>query len=90
VPVLTIPLNLQNVLSLLVILVLTIIGAINIWVLSTRRHCTCKLCKKEIELEDCVGEGGFGAVYIVRKKDSNTRSVLKKLEMRDLNELEKV
>ena len=77
---------------------LTIIGTIYIWVLSTKKNCTCKLCKREIELVESIGEGGFGAVYLVQKKSNSglnwnkltQKFILKKLEMKDLNELERV
>jgi serine/threonine protein kinase len=48
------------------------------------------LCTKYIELEECVGEGGFGAVYKVKESGGDRRYILKKLEMQDLNDLEKV
>lgn len=87
-PVLKIPLTLHNVLALSLIVVLTLIGTVYIWVLSTRKHCACRLCTKELVIEECVGEGGFGAVYLVSR--GSERYILKKLEMRDLTELEKV
>lgn len=90
---LTIPLTLSNILTLALIVVLTLIGTVYIWVLSTRKHCTCRLCTKDIEIGECVGEGGFGAVYLVTKKltdGAKLQYILKKLEMQDLTELEKV
>jgi len=86
--VLKIPLTVHNVLALSLIVILTLIGTLYIWVLSTRKHCVCRLCTKEIVIEECVGEGGFGAVYLVSR--GNERYILKKVEMRDLTELEKV
>jgi hypothetical protein len=67
VQVLKIPLNWTNILTILLIVVLCIIGTIYIWILSTKKRCKCKLCLKEYELDECIGSGGFGAVYIVHK-----------------------
>ena len=89
VAVLTIPLTYTNIMSLALIVVLTIIGTLYVWILSTKKHCRCRLCTKEVVLQECIGEGGFGAVFIVENKDKK-RFILKKLEMKELNELEKV
>lgn len=94
VPVLTIPLNLTNILSLALIVTLTLVGTVYIIVLYSKRRCECRLCKREFTIDSCVGEGGFGAVYIVTKAmpegGTTGKYVLKKIEMADLNELEKV
>ena len=88
---LTIPLTMQNILTLLLIVVLTVIGTVYIWVLSTKKHCQCRLCRQEFLLEDCVAEGGFGAVYLIhRRNQPSQRYILKKLEMKDITELDKV
>eukprot|EP00347_Sterkiella_histriomuscorum_P013901 403362923 len=120
VKVLKIPLNWQNILTLCLIIVLTVIGTIYIWILSTQKHCQCRLCRKEFILLESIGEGGFGAVYLVQKpiskskffnnqtetqsaktslplkiQDSNfmeqpQKYILKKLEMKDITDLERV
>ncbi|TNV79553.1 hypothetical protein FGO68_gene9858 [Halteria grandinella] len=91
VPVLKIPLTLQNILTLVLIVLLTIIGTVYIWILSTKTRCACRLCRKDFELHENIGEGGFGAIFLVtRAKQLSEKYILKKLEMRDLNELEKV
>jgi hypothetical protein len=93
VPVLKIRLTVQNILTLFLIILLTIIGTVYIWILSTKKRCTCRLCKKEYDLNECIGEGGFGAIFLVtrtQQKGVVGKYILKKLEMKDLNELEKV
>ena len=94
-------------------MVLTIIGTVYIWILSTQRHCKCKLCRQEFIIDEAIAEGGFGAVYLVHKPvskkqlfkskiqhlASNKESamieapqkfILKKLEMKDITELDQV
>jgi hypothetical protein len=73
VPVLKIPLNTKNILTLSLIVVLTIIGTVYIWILSTQKHCKCKLCKKEFIIDSSIAEGGFGAVYLVHKPISKAK-----------------
>ena len=92
VPVITIPLTWTNIISIGLLLSLTFLGAVYLWVVTTKKQCRCRLCTKELILDDCVGEGGFGAVYIVKKTLPNNqiqKFILKKLEMKDLHELEK-
>lgn len=86
----TIPLTVQNILSLTLIVTLTIVGTVYIMVLISKKRCSCKLCTKEIVLEENLGEGGFGAIFKVKKATTGQEYILKKLEMRDLNELEAV
>ena len=70
-PVITIPLTWTNIVSLAFIISLTILGAVYIWVLTTKKQCRCRLCTKELILDECIAEGGFGAVYIVKKVLAN-------------------
>jgi len=75
------------------ILTLTLVGTAYIIILYSKPKCSCRLCKREFTLDTCVGEGGFGSVYIVSKTlpdGTSAKYILKKLEMSDLNELEKV
>ena len=51
VPVLTIPLNLTNILSLALIVTLTIVGTVYIIVLYSKRRCECRLCKREFTID---------------------------------------
>jgi len=61
---LTIPLTFHNVLGLVTIGTLALIGTCYVWVLYNRKKCTCRLCRQEVRLGKCIGEGGFGAVYL--------------------------
>lgn len=73
--------------------VLSIIGTVYIWVLYTRKYCRCRLCTKEFTVGECKGSGGFGAVYLIKKTLQNGQDltyILKKLEMDDITELDKV
>jgi hypothetical protein len=51
VPVLTIPLNLTNILSLALIVTLTIVGTVYIIILYSKRRCECRLCKREFTID---------------------------------------
>lgn len=68
-----------------------------------QKHCKCKLCKKEFIIDENIAEGGFGSVYIVHKPVSKLRLfkseinqttpqkyILKKLEMKDITDLDGV
>ena len=50
-PVLTIPLNLTNILSLALIVTLTLVGTVYIIVLYSKRRCECRLCKREFIID---------------------------------------
>ena len=50
-PVLTIPLNLTNILSLALIVTLTLVGTVYIIVLYSKRRCECRLCKREFTID---------------------------------------
>jgi hypothetical protein len=74
---------------------LTIVGTVYIVILYGKQKCQCRLCKRDFLIEECIGEGGFGAVYKVKKNAlehgrNKITYILKKLEMSSLNELEKV
>mmetsp|Transcript_33418 Transcript_33418/g.32464 ORF Transcript_33418/g.32464 Transcript_33418/m.32464 type:complete len:131 (+) Transcript_33418:594-986(+) len=70
------------------ILVLTLIGTVYVWILSTRKSCKCRLCKGEFVLEECIASGGFGQVYLIHKGQEKEKFILKKLDMNDITELD--
>ena len=60
-----IPLNVLNVTSLSILLVLIIFGSYYVWKIFTKRKCLCKICKNEYIIEEKLGEGGFGEVKLL-------------------------
>ena len=60
------PLTLVNVVSALLLLVLSLLGAVYLYKLSTQHVCACPLCTGKYVIEDKIGAGGFGSVYSVR------------------------
>ena len=59
---LVIPLNLKNILSLIILLFLTVLGSYYIWFMLTRKKCLCKICKNDYTLIEKLSAGGFGEV----------------------------
>ena len=55
----------ENTMGLVAVGVLSLIGLTYVWVLYRRKRCQCRLCRSELKLEKCIGQGGFGSVYIV-------------------------
>ncbi len=61
---LVIPLNLRNILSLLILLILTVLGSYYIWFMLTRKKCVCTICRNEYMLIEKLSSGGFGEVRL--------------------------
>ena len=59
---LVIPLNIKNILSLFILLILTVLGSYYIWSMLTRKKCLCKICRNEYTLVEKLSSGGFGEV----------------------------
>jgi hypothetical protein len=57
-----IPLNALNVACLIILIIMVFIGCYYLWKLMTRIKCNCKLCKREYQIEEKLGQGGFGEV----------------------------
>ena len=62
--ILKIPLSYANLVSFIVIILLTIIGSVYVWILGTRKFCRCSICTNEYILEKKIGVGGFSNVYM--------------------------
>ncbi len=63
--VISIPLTIRNMISLLILFILILFGSYFLWNILTRHKCACKVCKGEYILDERLGEGGFGEVCII-------------------------
>ena len=66
--IVTIPITIPNVASMLILFVLIVLGSFYIWKTLTHKQCTCKLCKGNYLIESKLGEGGYGEIYKVTHK----------------------
>ncbi len=59
-----IPLNVLNITSLGILFVLILFGSYYVWIICTRKRCSCKVCKRDYKIVERLGEGGFGEVSL--------------------------
>jgi serine/threonine protein kinase len=85
-PVLTLPLNMSNILAIAVLLVLCGLGCVFIFKLLFRRKCNCKLCSGDYALLQSVGTGGYGQVFTVKRYTDGMTLVLKKISVEDITD----
>lgn len=84
----TLVLSADNVAALLVILMLSFLGAIYLWKICTRKSCTCRLCRNQYRTLNLLGSGGYGSVYLVERLGDGTRFVSKKILVREITEVD--
>lgn len=85
---LTLVMSYDNVAALLVISSLSVFGAIYLWKICTRRHCSCRLCRNQYRMHHLLGSGGYGSVHVVQRIADGERFVAKKIEVRDITEVD--
>jgi len=78
----------DNVAALAVIGWLSVLGAIYLWKLCTRRHCSCRICRNQYRTLRHLGSGGYGAVYLVKRLGDGARFVAKRIPVREITEVD--
>lgn len=66
--VIPVPVTVVTVAAAVVVLALSILGGLYIRKLINQHKCSCPLCTGAYTIEDKIGAGGFGSVYVVRAK----------------------
>ena len=92
---LIIPLNIKNIFSLLILLMLTVLGSYYIWFMITRKKCLCKICKNEYKILEKLSSGGFGEVIayfiqIYRVVKDDNYYILKRCLTEEITEADEV
>lgn len=82
----TLVMSRDNIAALLVISSLSILGAIYLWKICTRRSCSCRLCRNQYRTLHLLGSGGYGSVYLVDRLGDHARFVSKKIPIREITE----
>eukprot|EP00811_Abedinium_folium_P026300 NODE_3853_length_1973_cov_9.820693.p1 GENE.NODE_3853_length_1973_cov_9.820693~~NODE_3853_length_1973_cov_9.820693.p1 ORF type:complete len:435 (-),score=157.88 NODE_3853_length_1973_cov_9.820693:147-1451(-) len=85
---LTLVMSHDNILALAVITLLSILGAIYLWKICTRKHCACRICRNQYREIDLLGSGGYGNVYLVKRMDDGAAFVSKKIPVGAITELD--
>jgi len=70
---------------------LSILGAIYLWTLCTRKRCVCRLCRGIYRDLGLIGSGGYGAVHLVERPPPNgdgLRFVSKKIPVLNITEVD--
>lgn len=78
----------DNVVALSVIFVLSLLGAIYLWKICTRKSCVCRLCRNHYRTLNLLGSGGYGSVYLVERSDTGVCFVSKKIPVREITEVD--
>uniref|UniRef100_A0A7S2JXS4 non-specific serine/threonine protein kinase n=1 Tax=Zooxanthella nutricula TaxID=1333877 RepID=A0A7S2JXS4_9DINO len=78
----------DNIAALSVILSLSILGAIYLWKICTRRRCLCRVCQNQYRQMRLIGSGGYGSVYLVERLHDGVQFVSKKILVRDITEVD--
>jgi len=84
----TLVLSHDNIAALLVISSLSVLGAIYLWKICTRRRCSCRLCKNQYRTLHLLGSGGYGSVHLVDRLGDGMRFALKKIPVREITEVD--
>lgn len=84
----TLILSMDNIAALSVMASLSLLGAIYLWKLCTRRRCVCRLCRNHYRTHHLLGSGGYGSVYLVDRPLDGTCFVSKKIPVREITEVD--
>lgn len=78
----------ENILALVVITALSILGAIYLWKICTRKRCSCRMCQNKYRTLHLLGSGGYGQVYLVDRISDGEQFVSKRIPVRDITEVD--
>lgn len=78
----------DNIAALVVIGALSVLGAIYLWKICTRKSCSCRLCRNQYRTLHLIGAGGYGSVYLVERLGDGSRFVSKKIPVREITEVD--
>jgi len=78
----------DNVAALVVVAALSILGAIYLWKICTRKACSCRLCRNQYRTLHLLGAGGYGSVYLVDRVCDGAQFVSKKIHVSDLTQVD--
>ena len=76
--VVTLALDIPNIVAFIVLVGMAAIGGLYIYRLATQHKCSCPLCSKQYEIVKNLGRGGFGSVLEVRRRCSSPGSAATK------------
>merc|ERR1740123_1637895 len=78
----------DNIAALVVVAALSVLGAIYLWKICTRKACSCRLCRNQYRTLHLLGSGGYGSVYLVDRICDGAQFVSKKIHVSDLTDLD--
>merc|ERR550532_666395 len=84
----TLVMSRDNIAALAIIASLSILGAIYLWKICTRRRCSCRICRNQYRTLHLLGSGGYGSVYLVERLCDGARFVSKKIMVSDITEVD--
>ena len=86
--VLRIPLSFENLCAFMIIITLAAFGFLYLCKLANKQRCNCKLCRGVYELDKKLADGGFSSVHLAFRTDNGQKFVLKRMEMKDIAEVD--
>jgi len=75
----SVPLNAVTLLLSAALVALAALGVLHVYLWTKRHKCSCPLCAGVYVIEDKIGSGGFGSVYVVRSSRVSTETALAQL-----------
>ncbi|KAK8795755.1 hypothetical protein WA158_000411 [Blastocystis sp. Blastoise] len=73
-----------NVLALIIIGLLSLLGALKLYQMFSYSSCNCPLCNGKYILDEYISQGGFGSIYKVYNKKTNQYYALKMIKVDEI------
>eukprot|EP01066_Platyproteum_vivax_P015211 Platyproteum_vivax@DN6745_c0_g1_i1.p1 len=86
----SLPLTKINVVALCLLGCLCLLGTFYLWKICVKRKCKCRLCRGLYLVEEELGSGGYGVVYLVTRASDNSKFVMKQIPVSDITEADEV